>query len=185
MGGMLAPRIDAEGGNYRGLILMAGTPRKLEEVMVGQMEDITTGHRGLMNKLLGKQLQKISCSFIGMYDLPDDAAKRKKMGNGTTLFYFKEMGEHPASDYLRNLEKPILILQGEKDVQVKVDRDFDLYRELLKDKPNADFRLYENLNHAFVPAIFEDIMKARKEFATERHIGENVISDITNWILSV
>ena len=33
MGAMLAPRIDAEGGNYRGLILMAGTLRKLEEVM--------------------------------------------------------------------------------------------------------------------------------------------------------
>ena len=30
MGGMLAPRIDAEGGNFRGLILLAGSPRKLE-----------------------------------------------------------------------------------------------------------------------------------------------------------
>ena len=31
MGAMLAPRIDAEGGDYKGLILMAGSPRKLEE----------------------------------------------------------------------------------------------------------------------------------------------------------
>ena len=118
MGAMLAPRIDAEGGNYRGLILMAGTPRTLEEVMVGQMEDIMAGSKGLMSKLLVRQLQKISRSFAGMYELTDEAAKAKKMGNGTTLYYFKEMGEHPAADYLRDLQKPMLIMQGEKDFQV-------------------------------------------------------------------
>ena len=184
MGGMLAPRIDAEGGNYRGLILMAGTPRTLEEVMVGQMEDIMAGRKGLMNLILGKQLQKISRSFVGMYDLSDEAAKAKKMGNGTTLYYFKEMGEHPAADYLQNLEKPLLIMQGEKDVQVKVDRDFALYQQLLQDKPNAVFKLYDNLNHAFVPAIYDNILKANQEFAKERHISEDVIADIANWIKS-
>ena len=182
MGAMLAPRIDAEGGNYRGLILMAGTPRTLEEVMVGQMEDIMAGSKGLMSKLLVRQLQKISRSFAGMYELTDEAAKAKKMGNGTTLYYFKEMGEHPASDYLRDLQKPMLIMQGEKDFQVKVDRDFVPYQELLKDKAEVTFKLYENLNHAFVPAIYDNIMKANKEFAKERHIGEDVIADIANWI---
>ena len=185
MGAMLAPRIDAEGGDYRGLVLMAGTPRTLEEVMTGQMEDIMADAKGLMRKLLGKQLQKISRSFIGMYDLSDETAKRKKMGGGTTLYYFKEMGEHPAADYLRNLQKPLLILQGEKDVQVKIDRDFVLYQELLNGKPNVVFKLYENLNHAFVPAIYESIMQAKKEFSKERHIGEDVIADIANWMKAV
>ena len=185
MGAMLAPRIDAEGGNYRGLILMAGTPRTLEEVMVGQMEDIMAVSKGLMSKLLVRQLQKISRSFAGMYALTDEAAKAKKMGNGTTLYYFKEMGEHPAADYLRDLQKPMLIMQGEKDFQVKVDRDYVPYQELLKDKAEVTFKLYENLNHAFVPAIYDNIMKANKEFAKERHIGEDVIADIANWIKAV
>lgn len=185
MGAMLAPRIDAEGGDYRGLILMAGTPRTLEEVMVGQMEDIMAGSKGLMSKLLVRQLQKISRSFAGMYELTDEAAKAKKMGNGTTLYYFKEMGEHPAADYLRDLQKPMLIMQGEKDFQVKMDRDFVPYQELLKDKAEVTFKLYENLNHAFVPAIYDNIMKANKEFAKERHIGEDVIADIANWIKAV
>jgi len=44
------------------------------------------------------------------------------------------------------------------------------------------FKLYEGLNHAFVPAIHEDIMQAKKEYNTERHIGEDVIADIANWI---
>ena len=37
MGGMLAPRIDAEGGNFAGLIILGGTPLRLEEVMKSQL----------------------------------------------------------------------------------------------------------------------------------------------------
>ena len=44
MGAMLAPRIDAEGGDFRGLILMAGTPYRLEEIMVRQLRQ--AGQKG-------------------------------------------------------------------------------------------------------------------------------------------
>ncbi len=183
MGGMLAPRIDNEGGNYRGLVLMAGTPRKLEEVMLGQTKAITDELPALLRPLLKKQTEKLERTFEGMYDLTDEEAQKKKIGGGTTVYYFKEMGEHPAENYLRELEKPLLILQGEKDVQVRHDIDFAAYRELLKDKTNVTFRLYEGLNHAFVPAVCGKISKATKEFSKEQHIGENVIADIAAWIL--
>ena len=183
MGGMLAPRIDAEGGNYRGLVLLAGTPRKLEEVMLGQTKAITDELPALLQPLLKKQAEKLQRTFDGMYDLTDAQAQKKKVAGGTTVYYFKEMGEHPAENYLRELEKPLLILQGEKDVQVKPDIDFAAYRELLKAKTNVTFRLYEGLNHAFVPAVCGKISKATKEFSKEQHIGENVIADIAGWIL--
>ncbi|NRF92031.1 hypothetical protein HQN89_13560 [Paenibacillus frigoriresistens] len=38
-GGMLAPRIDAEGGDLAGLFILAGTPRTLAEVIINQNED--------------------------------------------------------------------------------------------------------------------------------------------------
>ena len=185
MGGMLAPRIDAEGGNYRGLILMAGSPRKLEEIMQDQTESILHSPNGLLRWFLTKQLNKISAMFDGMYALTDEDAKKKNVGNGTTLYYFKEMGEHPVSDYLAVSDKPVLVIQGEKDFQVSVEKDFALYQQLLSDKPNATFRLYGNLNHAFVPAIHDSIMKVRQEFNVERHIDEGVIADIADWICSV
>jgi dipeptidyl aminopeptidase/acylaminoacyl peptidase len=92
------------------------------------------------------------------------------------------MGEHRASDYLNNTDKPMLIMQGEKDFQVKADTDFAGYQNLLKNRKNVSFKLYEGLNHAFVPYITEDITQAKKEFSVERHIGENVIEDIAGWI---
>lgn len=185
MGAMLAPRIDAEGGDYKGLVLMAGTPRKLEEILLEQNEEMLEQLSSFLRKLVGKQARKLSDLFSGLYELSDEEAKTKKVGGGTTLYYFKEMGEHDVPSYLAETHKPMLVMQGEKDFQVKADKDFALYQELLKDRADVTFKLYEGLNHAFVPSIYGSITKAKKEYAVEQHIGENVISDIAHWVLSV
>ena len=182
MGAMLAPRIDAEGGNFKGLILMAGTPRTLVEVMLGQNEDVLAVSKGFVRWIMKKQIAKIEKMFDGMYEMTGEEAKKRKTGGGTTLYYFKEMAEHPASEYLADLEKPILIMQGDKDFQVKIEDDYNAYKKLLEGKSNVSFKLYEGLNHVFVPAIYTDIMKAKKEYNTERHIGADVIADIADWI---
>lgn len=185
MGGMLAPRIDAEGGNYAGLILMAGSPRKLEEIMLDQNEQVLCSSKGLVRWIVRKQIAKFAAMFDGMYQLTDQEAKTRKIGGGTTLYYFKEMGEHPASRYLTDAEMPILILQGGKDFQATADKDFAAYKALLAGKSNVTFRIYENLNHAFVPSVYGDIMKAKQEYGIEQHIGEDVIIDIADWIKGV
>lgn len=185
MGGMLAPRIDAEGGNYKGLILMAGSPRRLEEIMLDQNEAVMRSGKGLLQWFVKTQVAKISAMFEGMYELSDEEAKKKKVGNGTTLYYFKEMGEHQSSNYLVKLEKPILIMQGEKDFQATLENDFAAYKELLNDKKNVTFKVYENLNHLFVPSVYGNIMKAMKEYKVEQHIGKNVIKDLADWIFNV
>ncbi len=185
MGGMLAPRIDTEGGNYTGLIIMAGTPRKLEEVMLDQNDAAMESLNPLVKKLALKQVEQLKYTFEHLYDISDEEAKRRKFAGGTTLYYLKEMGEKAAPKYLKNSNKPMLIMQGEKDFQVNLDKDFGAYKALLGNRSNVTFKLYENLNHAFVPAMFDSISKAKKEYYKERHIGEEVIADITNWIKSV
>jgi len=183
MGAMLAPRIDAQGGNYCGLILMAGSPYKLEEIMLRQNEQAVSGLNKLLQMIAGRQIKKLQKTFDGLYELSDEEAKKRKFAGGTTLYYFKEMGEHAASGYLKRLQKPLLILQGEKDFQATAAEDFAGYQTLLEGRDNVSFKLYPGLNHAFVPALSDDINKARKEYATERHIGEEVIGDIARWIL--
>ena len=182
MGGMLSPRIDAEGGNYAGLIIMAGSPRKLEEIILDQNEAALRSTKGFVNWIVKKQVAKFAAMFDGMYELSDEEAKKKKMGGGTTLYYFKEMGEHPTSGYLLATVKPILIMQGEKDFQATAEKDFAAYKQLLAGRSNVTFRLYENLSHAFVPSVYGDIMKAKQEYNVEQHISGEVIADIANWI---
>ena len=76
-------------------------------------------------------------------------------------------------------------MQGSEDFQAKADTDFTGYQTLLQGRANVTFKLYENLSHVFVPSVYGDIMKAKQEYGIEQHIGEEVVSDIANWILSI
>ena len=182
MGAMLAPRIECQGGDFRGLILLAGSPRRLEEILLEQTREILAGMKGLTKSIAGKQQAQLEQSFRGLYDLTDEEARQKKMGGGTTLYYFKEMGQPTVAQWLAMTRKPMLIVQGEKDVQVKAHVDFARYQQLLGDRENVTFKLYPGLNHCFVPARFDSIADAKKEFTPERHIGPEVLDDIADWI---
>ena len=183
MGAMLAPRIDSEGGNFKGLILMAGTLDTLEGVLFRQLSEMKNGKSRIMSWVAGMQEKKLKKSFENLYEISDAEAKKIPYAGGVSLYYFKEMGEHRAKDYLEKTEKPVLVMQGSKDLQVSLEKDFMEYKRVFGERENFSFRLYEGLNHCFVPALYDDISKATKEFSVERHIGENVISDIAGWIL--
>ena len=181
MGAMLAPRADAEGGDVKGIIMMAGTPHRLEDIVIRQLNQGkgTNLLLGLVSRLEGKYFAR---KFNGLYELSDEEAKKKKFAGNITLYYFKEMGQKTASDYLLESSKPVLIMQGGRDFQVLADDDFKAFKEQLAGRGNITYKLYPELNHCFVPAIYDDILKASKEYSVERHIGEDVIADIAEFI---
>ena len=182
MGAMLAPRIDAEGGRFRGLILMAGSPLRLEEIVVRQLRQAGASKGGLLRAIVRLEDKVFSKKFDGLYAMSADEAKRKKFAGAVSLYYFQEMGRKTAADYLLESEKPVLLLQGGMDFQVLPSVDFARFRELLQDRPHTQFRLYDGLNHLFVPGVYTDILKANKEYAAERHIGAPVMEDIAAFI---
>ncbi|MGE7764086.1 alpha/beta hydrolase family protein [Peribacillus sp. NPDC096540] len=186
MGGMLAPRIDAEGGNFAGIIIMAGSPRKLEEIIMNQNNDVLNSLNMFLKMIARKQIAALSSKFNNIYNLSDEEAKSTKvLGKYVRAYYLKEMGEHPSTNYLKALDKPVLILQGDKDFQVSVEKDFDGYKKLLGDTRNVTFKLYPNLNHLFMPSVYGEILKAKKEYKVAQRIDKQVIKDVSEWILSV
>ncbi|MCL2403113.1 MAG: alpha/beta fold hydrolase [Coriobacteriia bacterium] len=199
LGGMLAPRIDASGvvdaadissgswdghaGNFAGLIIMAGSPRRLEDIMKQQQEDYLKNAKGLIAWIAKKQVDKYAKKLSGISEMSDEEAKAVPFAGNTSLYYLKEMGDWPTVDYLRQSMKPILAIQGANDLQVLVEQDFNKYKRLLADNPRASFKLYEGLNHAFMPSVTDDISKAMQEFKLERPVEDYVIDDIADWIL--
>ena len=179
-GAMIAPRIDAEGADAAGIILMAGTPYRMEDIVLRQLK------QGASNPafrwVLGLEYKIFAKKFAGLYEMSDEEAKKKKFAGSLTLYYFKEMGQKTAADYLLESTKPALIMQGSRDFQVLAGDDFAKFKELLSGRENTVFKLYPGLNHCFVEAIYDDILKASKEYSKERHIGEEVIGDIAAFI---
>jgi alpha-beta hydrolase superfamily lysophospholipase len=181
MGAMLAPRIDAEGGDAKGLIMMAGTPYRLEDIVLRQLRQAGSG-KSLMKWIIGIEYKLFAKKFSGLYQMSDEEARKKKFAGNLSLYYFKEMGQKTSADYLLENRKSALIMQGGKDFQVLAEDDFRKFQELLAGRDNTSYRLYPELNHVFVNGIYSDILKASKEYSVERHIGEEVISDIAAFI---
>jgi hypothetical protein len=133
--------------------------------------------------ILEMQSQKFARKFDKLYEMSDEEARKQKFPGGVSLYYFKEMGKRTAADYLLENRKPVLIMQGGKDFQALRDVDFVQFQEVLKGKNNVEYREYPQLNHAFVEAIYDDILKASGEYRVERHIGDEVLDDIAEFIL--
>ena len=183
MGGMLAPRIDAEGGNFAGLIILAGSPRKMEELMTEQQNAYLKDANAIIKWIADKQIEKIRKKFAQIYDMTEEEAKTTPvLGKYIKAYYFREWGLKPSIDYLKNTSKPILVMHGSADVHVSVKNDFEKYKEILSNNPNVSFKLYPNLNHLFMPSIYGDIKKIMKEYKKPQKMEEYVISDIAAWV---
>ncbi|WP_181438543.1 alpha/beta fold hydrolase [Paenibacillus sambharensis] len=184
LGGMLAPRIDAEGGDFAGLILLAGSPRPLWEIIydqnaafIAKMSDADPKKAANQAWLEAeyKKAKKIAAWT------PEKAASETVFGIPAS--YFKEMDSHSAAEYAKELTKPVLVLQGEDDFQVFADKDYLLWQEQLSHNPSAEFKLYPGLNHFFVDYSGPD-EGTTQEYQHPGTVCEQVISDIAKWIHS-
>ena len=186
LGGMLAPRIDAEGGNFAGLIIMAGTPRRLEDVMKSQGAEYLEKANAFMRWLVKGQMKKLHAKFDGIYEMSDEEAKKTPiLGKHIMTYYLKDMGKKQVREYLEESDKPVFVMQGDGDFHVCVDKDFNEYKDILKNNPRATFKLYPGLNHVFMPTVYGDVSKARKEYSKPQHVADYVMADIAQWIKSV
>ena len=128
MGAMLAPRIDAEGGDVKGFVLMAGTPYRLEDVVLRQLRQAGSS-KSALKWIVRLEHRLFAKKFATLYQMSDDDAKKKKFAGNLSLYYFKEMGQRTAADYLMDTDKPALILQGGRDFQTLAEDDFEKFRE--------------------------------------------------------
>jgi hypothetical protein len=187
MGGMLAPRIHAEGGNFAGIISLAGSPRFFLEISKDQgfaanMEHIETLEGEEKEDAL-KLMQTYDEDFWDWWneylDLPDDEAKNTLVpGGGTSAYYWKDLQRNPASKFTEDITIPFLIMQGKADFQVYYDIDFVAWQELLAGRNNATFKLYEGLNHIFMVSTTGTI----EEYAVPANVDRQVLADMAEWI---
>ena len=182
MGGMLAPRIEVQGGDFAGLIILAGTPRRLEDVLFEQLGEFIKEHKGLLRSIAKKQDTRLRKKLSNIYETDDETAKSIKTMGGTTVYYFKDLGQPEVSEFLAKTQKPILVMHGEKDAQVRTDLDFEKYKELLSGRDNASFKLYPDLNHLFITSAYGDLKNLKKEYKIPGKVAEYVIDDIAAFI---
>ncbi|MCL1858390.1 MAG: alpha/beta fold hydrolase [Oscillospiraceae bacterium] len=189
LGGMLAPRIHAEGGDFAGIISFAGSPRSLIEIMRDQS---FAANMAIIETLEGEELEEAliimetfdedwNAYWSEYLDISDENEAKNTIIpglGGCSVYYMQDLGKIPVSEYIKNITVTFLIMQGSADFQVYVDKDYSLWQKLLAGRSNATFKLYEGLNHMFMKSTTKDI----EEYFIVSHVEEQVLIDIVEWI---
>jgi dipeptidyl aminopeptidase/acylaminoacyl peptidase len=163
LGGMIAPRIvDESNGIFTGAVIMAGSPRSLLDIIYDQ------------------NMYMISLTDPSGQDALIQQVEDAKPYFGLPQGYIDEMDAHPSGEYLRRTDKQFLILQGGKDFQVSPENDFEAYKQLVGDKSNFEFHLYDNLNHLFTVSSMKN--PTTEDYVSGTHVDKAPLADIVAWI---
>ncbi|MFD2658272.1 alpha/beta fold hydrolase [Gracilibacillus thailandensis] len=184
LGGMLAPRIDLQGGDYAGIIILAGSPRPLWEIVYDQNKAVlentpmNESDKNEQKELVEEEYKKAQ----QLREISEDEAKKMTVF-GMNGYYLKEMDQYNVASIVSKLDKPLFILQGEDDFQVSYEKDFTAWQELLEDSENATISSYPDLNHFFVD--YQGPGEGTiKEYETPKQVDKKVINDIGEWMFT-
>lgn len=176
LGGMLAPKIAQDNPAVAGLVIMAGSPRRLEDIVYDQ------------NKMLLDQTQQSqSQKDRTLREIEAEVQKIKQLKKGASpdmIFnmpaaYWISLNEIDTESIAKNLSIPMLIQQGSADFQVSAEKDYPLWQQVLAGKDNVRFRLYDGLNHLFMQ---NNGKQDTTEYDSKGQVDQNVIDDIGAFI---
>lgn len=173
LGGMLAPRIALEDRDIAGLIIMAGTTRPLEQVIVAQADYLASIGAASPEQLA--PLREVAAQVAAL--TPADSA-RSGLIMGAPASYWLDLRSYNPAATAHALSRPMLILQGGRDYQV-TDEDYAGWKAALEGRSDVTFRLYPALNHLFVAG---EGPSRPSEYLTPAHVAADVIADIASWI---
>ncbi len=174
LGGTLAPRIADAELNVAGLILLAGSTRRLEDAIVEQTQymlqldgDFSDEDKANLAELR-KQADRVKALT------PADAQSDTLLFGAPPSYWLDLRSYDPVATAAR-LAKPMLILQGARDYQV-VESEFETWKRGL---PKATAKLYPNLNHLFMSG---EGKPNPAEYDRPAHVDPAVIADVAAWV---
>ena len=159
-----------------GYIMMAASPRKLEVLMREQTDFVYS----LMPEITEEQQAEKDALFAELDRLNDlDALTDDDAVAGAYAPYWKWLDEHDIIQAAKEIEKPVLLLQGEEDYQVTME-DFGIWKDAIGEKENWTLISYPGLVHLFITGQKTEGPSA---YIRTEKMNEKVISDIAEFIL--
>lgn len=150
-GALVGMAASVDNPKVKGYISVAGAGRPayeiIEEQMAGQPEVIRNMVRSINTSLKEGKL------------VPDVPIGLQALFRSSVQPYMISWYTYNPQEIIKKLKVPVLILQGDKDMQVSV-KDAEL---LKRSQPSADYHLIGNMNHLMKTC---DTMDQQKQMAT-------------------
>lgn len=175
LGGMAVPQIARLEGDLLGGIALAAPARPFHELFVDQFNHLATVGDHEWEQMAGLADQwepQIEQIRDGEYNLSDVV-----IGHPGALW--NSLESYDPVERARDLEGPLLFLQGGRDYQATVADDFSVWESELADRPQTSFQQYDNLNHLFQ---YGEGPSVSMEYNLYNPVDAAVVEDIAEWV---
>jgi dienelactone hydrolase len=178
LGGTVIPRIADADPKLAGFIVLAGLTRPLVETIAAQVRYIALAD----GTISAAERQQIADTERVVQELnklqPEDAASGRLIA-GAPASYWLDLRNYDPASAAKAIQRPMLVLQGERDYQVTME-DFKRWRDALTGRSSVTFKSYPALNHLFIPGRGPSMPA---EYQQPGHVAEEVVRDIAAWVL--
>jgi len=176
-GGSLLPLIMKNNKQVAGGIMLAGAARKMQDLMLYQFDYLTAGEKitqGQSDKIeMMKRQAKLALQGNLPKTTPDDS-----LPANYPFSYWNEFNKYNITETARKINKPMLILEGERDYQVPMT-DYRIWQKTMEGKQNVSFYSFSTLNHLFLEGKGKSMPK---EYTVKSNVPEYVIDKIVEWV---
>lgn len=171
--------IDVSISQAEAIIRAYGAPEdKITQYIELQRETLEIGmdHMGTHEELVAK--------YAELFKGTPEAGQEQKMAKQMESPWLRSFLMFDPISYIKKTGCPVLALNGDKDLQVLADLNLGAIEQTLKESGNDNFTIkkYDGLNHLFQTAD----TGLMDEYGTiEETFNEQVLKDMTDWILSI
>ncbi|MHB8856229.1 MAG: alpha/beta fold hydrolase [Bellilinea sp.] len=178
LGATLAPKIAEQDAQIAGLVLLAGTTRPIEDLILEQSTYLANAD-GEIDKDEANQLAGLEALVEQVKALPGqtDVDPNGLILGAAPAYWLDLIAYNPVAT-AEKLTQPMLILQGERDYQVTMT-DFAAWEEAFGSRANVILKSYPALNHLFIAGQGSSLPT---EYEVMGHLDAEVIDDVANWI---
>lgn len=178
-GAMCAPLIAKQCKGLKGLVLLAAPGRSLLEIIPEQLDYVLTTVAA-EDKEESEKIHNAMKWQVKNAMKPDLTLKSKVMlPFGAKPKYWLFDRNYKVLEEGKKLTLPIVLLQGGRDYNV-TKKDFDLWNEAMKGKPNFKSYWLENLDHMFFAGSG---MAKPSDVMTIGHVSKTIGEKMSDFIL--
>jgi len=175
-GAYMMPKI-AEKVQVSKYIFMAGNARPLQDLLVEQYDYL---HSLDPTKVPAEAVQKVKKQVALLNSSKFNVSSpSSELPLGQSAAYWKYVKEYNQLNEVKKIKAPMFFAQGGRDYQV-TEKDFNLWKQTLKNDKTAVFKLYPALSHLFIAGTGKP---SPKDYETKGKVDEQFLKDLVQFIL--
>lgn len=179
LGANQAPRIAEGQDDIDGIAMLGGNVTPLQDLMVYQYEYLFSLDENADEATKAAQDEQLAAIRLAVENINSDELSLTTdpaLTMGIPAKYWMDLRDYNPVNIAKELEIPMLVLQGGRDYQVP-PTEYVLWKSGLGDQ--AEYRYYESLNHLFIPG---EGTPSPEEYAQPGKVDSKVIDDLAEWI---